>query len=187
MRVQYKITRDDIVEANRTLNGGILRVMQVVGYVMMVLGVVEMMIAFVHHDSIKTQFVPVVAGAYFAFGWTAMVRNAYKRDRRLHQDFQAEINEGGIEASTSNASTRYAWDTFRRWSETANLFLLFQGPKTYNPYPKRAFSAVEAEEFRMLLTRNVPQTKPASAAKWLIMAILLFAAILLGVTIYRMH
>src|SRR5947209_3218919 len=162
MRVQYKISRDDIIEANRTLNGGILPIMQVVGYVMMVLGVADMIIALVHHQSIKTQFVPVVAGAYFAFGWTAMVRNAYKRDRRLHQNFQAEITEGGIEASTLNASSRYAWDAFRRWSETANLFLLFQGPKTYSPYPKRAFSIEEAEEFRMLLTRYVPQTKPAS-------------------------
>ena len=187
MRVQYKITRDDIVEANRTLNGGILPIMQVVGCVMMVLGVVDMVLALRHHQSITNQLVPVIAGAYFAFGWTAMVRNAYKRDRRLHQDFQAEITETGIDAASGTATTKYTWEAFRRWSETPHLFLLFQGPKMYNPFPKRAFSAAEAEEFRLLLTRYVPQSKPVSAAKWLMFAVVVLAAILLGIIIYRMR
>jgi YcxB-like protein len=187
MRIHYKLTREDIVEANRTLNGGILPIMQVVGYITLALGIAATIISLLQHKPFTTNVVPIVVGLYLTFGWTAMVRNAYKRDRRLHQDFQAEITEGGVEVSSSTASSKYTWPAFRRWSETANLFLLFHGPKIYNPYPKRAFSIEEAEEFRSLLTRNVPLTKPASTAKWIMLAVLLVAAILLGITIYRMH
>src|SRR3954452_25492176 len=133
MRIHYKLTREDIVEANRTLNGGILPIMQVVGYITLALGIAATIISLLQHKPFRTNVVPIVVGLYLTFGWTAMVRNADKRDRRLHQDFQAEITDGGVAMSSSAGSSKYMSPAFRRCSPTAILFRLCQGPKIYNP------------------------------------------------------
>jgi hypothetical protein len=47
------------------------------------------------------------------------------------------------------------WSSFVRFLESNDIFMVFIAPLNFIVFPKRAFAAGEANEFRLLLQRNV--------------------------------
>lgn len=98
------------------------------------------------------------------------------------------ISDDGIEVSISTAKTDYGWNGFTRYSETKNLFLVYQSKQVFNIFPKRAFAAGEADDFRKLLEQKLgdatmAQGKRISPRVWIFLAVVVVAAILLVRTV----
>jgi hypothetical protein len=83
------------------------------------------------------------------------VRRAYARDKRLHEEFVADITDSGIGISSPNSRSQTNWSAFLRWFESKNLFVLYHSPQLFNTFPKRAFTIEQIEEFRSLLRQKL--------------------------------
>src|SRR5260370_2758582 len=80
----------------------------------------------------------------------------YNKIDSLKRENTVEIREDGITASTEAARSEIKWISYIRWYESKTLFLLYQQPRLFNIYPKRAFGPGEVDEFRELLQRKIP-------------------------------
>lgn len=108
----------------------------------------------------------------------------FRQNNKLQEQFDAIISNDGIEISIPTAKTDYGWNGFIRYSETKNLFLVYQSKQVFNIFPKRAFAAGEADEFRRLLEQKLGdstmgQGKKISPRVWIFLAVVVVAAILL--------
>jgi hypothetical protein len=186
MRVHYKISIDDFFEAHRTRNYTMLRIRQIVGAVMIATGIFVVIVDLNRHKPILFGLGYMLLGLYFVFSWTVTLRNAYKRDQRLNQEFDNDINEDGILITTPLPSSKSSWDSFVRWIETPNLFVLYQRSRAFI-FPKRAFGAGELDQFRDLLAHHVSQRKPRNVQLLVFLGVLLLSAILLAIVILKNH
>ena len=75
-------------------------------------------------------------------------------------------------------------------SRTGRLLLRLRGIAYEDPLTglaNRAFAEDQATAFRFMLMANVPETKSAVAAKWLIIALIVLAAALVALAIFQRH
>jgi len=80
----------------------------------------------------------------------------YNKIDALKRGFTSEIGDEGIVSNSEAARGDIKWISFIRWYESKTLFLLYQQPRLFNIYPKRAFGPGELDEFRDLLQRKIP-------------------------------
>lgn len=102
-------------------------------------------------------------GAYFlycgGFALRRFFRNAYRKDQRFQQEFTTEASDAGVHMESPTEDSHMKWQSFTRYLESEQSFLLFQADWIFNIIPKRAFAPGEADQFRDLLHRNVPADK----------------------------
>ena len=101
-------------------------------------------------------FLAFYLGLFFLRYGNFLWRLQYKKIDSLKRESTVEINDEGITASTEAARSEIKWISYTRWYESKTLFLLYQQPRLFNIYPKRAFGPGEVDEFRELLRRKIP-------------------------------
>jgi hypothetical protein len=185
MRIEYTLSENNLLEAQKAQLGLPSRALPFFGGLLMLSGVVMLL-------QNPRQFGPslagVVIGAGLAFGFRLLVFYTYKRDKRLHDRFVATLSDDGIEVSSSAGSSKFKWDAFTRLRETKSVFLLFQGPACVNIIPKSGLSPGEDERFRKLIQEKLRpgdqmDRKGLSLRTWILIGVVAVAFVLMLITI----
>ncbi|MBZ5721443.1 MAG: YcxB family protein [Acidobacteriia bacterium] len=92
---------------------------------------------------------------YLGFALRRYFRRAYQKDHRYKHDFTAEISDEGIHVVTPFSDSQLKWNSFVRFLESANIFMVFVAEWNFIVFPKRAFAPGEADQFRALLQHNI--------------------------------
>lgn len=166
MRIAYQISEEDFLEAQKLYSATSLtrtqrlfrRVMTIAGLVLFIAGAVSLLLP---SSEFRNDLVPGTgAGAILILlFWVAPqlgMKKKFAKDKRLQCEIVAEFSESGMDISSRNSSAKISWADCVRYSESANLFLVFQSPQIFNVFPKRAFATGETDEFRQLLNRRLP-------------------------------
>ena len=114
------------------------------------------------YDGADIEFGLLAAGVYLLYRHFAIrrfVRRSHRSNPQYQHDFTADISEGGIHLVTATDDSLSKWGSFVRFLESDKLFVLFCSEFTFLIFPKRAFAAGEAEQFRELLKLNIPMPK----------------------------
>jgi hypothetical protein len=77
--------------------------------------------------------------------------NALRNTPGLAGPRMVEISPEGLHVRTSLVDSKMAWDLFRDWSESKDVFTLYHGQNIVVPIPKRAMTPEQQSEFRELL------------------------------------
>ena len=183
MEIVYRITRQDFVRAYKTHAwwcGGLLQALGV-----LVLGVVA--IYCLLHRTVDVPNILFAAwGVFLIIGPTAQIRRAYLKDRRLHQEFRAEINDSGMNIRGADASGELSWHAFTKFKEGPDFLMLYQGPYLFYIFPRAAFTPDQFQQFRALVGQHVPTaTRRFGAREWILLAVVLVAFVLLMVVILK--
>ncbi len=189
MRLDYDLTENDFLEAQRRHGGIRARLVQVWGILLVAAAVIS---AISHPHSYSAFILPLLFGFFLLFGTRLLTRSSFRRDPRLQQHFQAVISDTGIDFSNPTGSTQSTWSAFTRYVESRNLFLLYQAPHVFNVLPKRAFASGDEESFRGLLNAKLGAATGAHRRKisqqaWMFLAVVVIAAVLLVISILRVR
>ncbi|MDY6783197.1 MAG: YcxB family protein [Cyanobacteriota bacterium] len=77
----------------------------------------------------------------------------------FREPMEVEILEEGISRTTPNSQSFTRWPIFTKFIETQNLFILYQGKRSIDIVPKRAFESEEQiREFKIILDENISQS-----------------------------
>lgn len=96
---------------------------------------------------------------YCGFALRRYFRRSYEEDPRFKHEFTAEISDEGIEIVTAFSESKMKWLSFVRFLESDEIFMLFLAQWLFLIFPKSAFAAGEADQFRTLLQQNVTSPK----------------------------
>lgn len=166
MHIAYKLTAKDLIEANRLhLSRGASSSIRMgrrmaLGIGILILAITLAALAFAPSTAQLTRSIPALFfGLLLVFLTTLavplIVKRSFLKDKRLHDEFAAEITESGIEILSPNSRGQMDWSVFLRYFETKNLFLLYQSPQLFNVFPKCAFTPEQIDEFRSMLARKI--------------------------------
>jgi len=168
MKISYCITREDYVDAQKLHRSksprAFVRAIVLAGKVLAGLGFLTLLVlAVVVRDpklwsSLAPLIVLLVAWALVMlvlvpFSW----RRSFANDRRLQNEFTANISEEGIHLQSSDFDANLKWALYLRFLESDRIFLLYQTNRMFNLFPKSAFAAGEIDEFRQLVRRKLPE------------------------------
>jgi hypothetical protein len=167
MRISYRITREDFIEAQKLhLSKGasaLTRAGRLIIRVLVVsIFVVLLALAFVIKDaklwsSLEPLLFIDVFWAVVIWVWMPFnLRRTYARDRRLQDEITADITEDGIHFNTAMSDSNLKWGLFVRVLESDRIFVLYRSRQLSNAFPKRAFGPGEADQFRELLRQKLP-------------------------------
>lgn len=92
---------------------------------------------------------------YCGFALRRYFRRLYQKDHRYKHDFTAEISDEGIYINTPFSDAHMKWNSFVRYLESKDVFMVFIAQWNFILLPKRAFATDEADQFRVLLQRNI--------------------------------
>lgn len=79
----------------------------------------------------------------------------WNNNRSLQLSHVLTVEDGGIELAEPTASTRWKWEAFTSWTETANLLLLRLQNSLTLAMPKRAATADELEVLRRTFNARI--------------------------------
>lgn len=83
-------------------------------------------------------------------------RKAFDSNPAFHRPHWMEADDKGLTLAEPVVQTRLGWGAFTAYSETASLFLLYQGKRQANIIPKRAFpDQMSLDAFRLLLSAHI--------------------------------
>ncbi len=85
--------------------------------------------------------------------WAA--KKQFKGSPSAGDPIQLRVSEEGFEVKSQFAEGKSAWNMVVGWVELETSFVLFRSPVIFFVYPKRAFTAEQASEFRSLLQKHV--------------------------------
>ena len=94
-------------------------------------------------------------------------KRTYAKERRLHEEYTADISEAGIRLEGLMGDGNMRWGLYTRFLESDKLFLLYQSPQLFNMFPKSAFGPGEADQFRELLKRKLLPRNSSETAQLL--------------------
>jgi YcxB-like protein len=185
MRLEYKLTERDLLEAQAKHGGVWTKVLRIWGVLLIAAGVTSLVIRPRHYSN---AVLPILMGVFFFFGLRLLALRSFRRDQRLQQPFEAIISDSGIDASSPTGSSKSTWGAFIRYVESKHLFLLYQAPHVFSIFPKRAFVPEDEESFRRLLNdklgaASAAHRKRISPRTWIFLAVVTVAALLLVMVI----
>jgi len=187
MRVSHKLSETDVLEAQRKHGGVSIKVLPIIGLLVLAFSLVSLM-----HNPNPKQFPNLVGGMvvglFLVFFLRLQVWLSFRRDNRCQDQCEAFISDSGIDVSSSKVNSKYDWSAFVRFSETKNLFLVYQARQVFNVFPKRAFAADEVDSFRNLLDEklgaaSIASRKRISSRTWIFLIWAAIAAVMLFMTI----
>ncbi|UWZ83506.1 YcxB family protein [Occallatibacter riparius] len=82
-------------------------------------------------------------------------RYCYRRTRSNDGEWNLEISDDLIRTHTNNSKSEVHWSAIRSFAEDQNMFLLYLAPAKFLPIPKRACTAAQIDELRVLFTQRV--------------------------------
>jgi hypothetical protein len=98
------------------------------------------------------------AAAFLA--WPLVIRPlSFRRHFRDTPNFALKqflvTGEDGLLTRSDAGQIENKWSAYTKFQETPNLFIFWMGAAKWEGIPKRAFSALELDEFRELLVRHL--------------------------------
>lgn len=161
MRLEYQLNIKDFREANRTQLKGLYIWIIVIFAVSLIkdpfisilfLGLTDAaLLALLVNLMI---FIALLLMLYWVIRFS--VTHTWKSLPSLRDSMLVEVNEDEWFFHTLKIESRANWQTFTRFRETNNLFMLYQSKVCTNLVPKRAFETEEQmNEFRALLQRKI--------------------------------
>ena len=185
MRVSYKLSEKDLLEAREKHGGPRIKLIPIIGILLVASGLGSLVPSSRQFPSAAGS---IAMGLFLLFFLRLQVWLSFRRDTRLQDQFEAAISDSRIDLSSSTATSTYSWSAFTRYAETKNLFLVYQSPQAFNVFPKRSFGLQEANEFRSLLDQkfgsaSVAHRKRISPQTWIFLVVVALAAILLVMAI----
>jgi hypothetical protein len=172
MEIRYTTTLKDYAEANRVMHfhrGGLMRVKYqayvqfayVIGLIFIVVGGLLLAATIGHKLGIsdeKTGFVfsmAVIGGVGWLFNpsWHERKLARIFSERNEPSECTLTADETGIASARTDgkAEARIAWSMFEKWTETESCFVLVLVGGQCIPVPKRAMSAEQQGQLRVLL------------------------------------
>jgi len=185
MRVSYKLSKGDVLEAKGKHAGLWIKVLPIFGIILLAGSLVSL----VHDPKQFPSFVgAIVIGLFLTFFLRLQVWLAFRQDNRLQDQFEASISDSGIDVSSPKGASKYNWSAFVRYVETENLFLVYQAPHVFNAFPKRVFTPEDVVAFRSLLDQklgpaSIAYRKRTSPLTWVFLIVVVLTAILLVLAI----
>jgi hypothetical protein len=180
MRISYRLSERDVLEARGKHGGLWIKVLPIVGLLLLAASSVTLI-----HDprQFSSGIGAIVGGLFLIFFLRLQVWLSFRGDNRLRDQFDATISDSGIDVSSPKAASKYDWSAFVRYAETKNVFLVYQAPQVFNVFPKRAFTAEEVDAFRNLLDRrlgaaSIAYQKKISPRTWVFLIAVAIAAIM---------
>jgi hypothetical protein len=162
MHLEFKYTFNDYAEANathsrfnrlRAILWIIIGPILVAGFILMALdGTMR------SPSGSIVSYLPVLV--FFAltspWGMRLLYYVRWRHQPSLHSAISYEISEGSVVVTTDTSRSEMNWETFTRFRESKNLFMLYAGRYLFYMIPKRAFAGEnDAAEFRELAQRRV--------------------------------
>ena len=94
-----------------------------------------------------------------------MYRRAFDEKNPLQRHHVIELSPDGVKTSEPFGRHEYRWEAFSRWTETANLLMVYVASNTMIPLPKRCFASPEQlEQCRGLLRAMIDTPRTAQQA-----------------------
>jgi hypothetical protein len=101
----------------------------------------------------------IVIFLLFWLVWQPVCQFLLRRDFEKNPNFSMEqvvsVDDDGLHFTSEIDRSDVKWHAYSRSRETKNLLLLFQGPRLFQVFPKRAFSDKQLDEFRSLLNMKI--------------------------------
>ena len=91
-----------------------------------------------------------LVGVYLLYCGLALpryFRRAYQKDHRFKEDFTAEISEQGTHVVTGFSDAQMKWNSFVRFLESKDIFMVFIAQSNFIVFPKRAFAPARSMNF----------------------------------------
>ena len=163
MNLQFQYTFNDYVEANRkhsrfsrvrTIGWLIIAPILLAGFILM--GIDE---STQGSSTPIVSYIPVlvVFGLMSPWGMRLLYYVRWRYQPSLHGMIGYEISDASVVVTTDTSRSEMKWETFTRFKESKNLFMLYTGRYLFYMIPKRGFTGEsEATEFRELVQRKVP-------------------------------
>ena len=163
MHLQFKYTFKDYVEANAT-HSRFYRVRTIVWFIVTpILAAGFILIAIDKSSQVSStsvvSYLPVLIFLALMSPW-GMRLIYYVRWKGQPSRLAAityDVTDGSVVVTTDTSRSEMKWETFTRFRESKNLFMLYAGRSLFYMIPKRAFAGeTEEAEFRELARRRVP-------------------------------
>src|ERR1700722_16770665 len=166
MKITYHITREDFIDAQKlhrskspSAFGRAWRLgAKIVAWVLM-LGLLTWAVIINDRKDWSDLTPLLIFWAVWAALWVWIPfnwRRCYAKDRRLQNEFTADISDHGIHWKSEFIDSSVEGGLFLRFLEWDRVFLLYQTDRLFNMFPKAAFAPAEVEEFRQLLRGKLP-------------------------------
>jgi hypothetical protein len=123
--------------------------------------------------------------------WAA--RNQFLKQPSAQGPRTLLADAAGIHWKWNGGSSDIEWKNFVRFHETKNQFLLYSSPIIFNVVPKRALTLDQRDDFRLILTENLPlavaseHANKISPRTWAFLAVVFAAIVLLVMAIRNIH
>lgn len=78
-------------------------------------------------------------------------RRHFQQAVALADEIIATWDDNGIGYASAHGSSRFSWEDYHGWAETAHLLILYQSENYYNLLPKRAFNSAEFDAIKRRL------------------------------------
>jgi len=164
MKIVYRISEQDFMEARDLFIANekpwyrkvSRRLLPWIGAFVLLMQVFYL--AVVPHRDIGFTVIGFLVGFYLLYCGFALrryFRRLYQNDHRFKHDFTAEISDQGIHVTTPFSEGLLKWNSFIRFLESEDIFMVFIAQWNFIIFPKRAFTPGEADEFRAVLQRNI--------------------------------
>jgi hypothetical protein len=123
MRIAYKLSENDLIEAQGQHGGVWTKAIPVFGLLLILVGLGSIAS---NPKQNAGAILPILIGLFFLFGLRLQIRRSFRQDNRLQHPFEAVISQDGIDISSpTGCSSKYAWSAFTRYVESKNLFLVY--------------------------------------------------------------
>jgi hypothetical protein len=152
MRIEYALSEQGFLEAQRLHGGWSFRLLPIIGGLLMLGGIFRLVQDPKH---LANGIAPLLLGAALASTRRLQLSYTYRQDKRLHDPYTVTVSDEGIEVSGPTGSSTHDWKAFTTYVESKNLFVLYQGPASFNIFPKRSFGLGEADAFRILVQQKL--------------------------------
>lgn len=166
MHLEFRYTFKDYREAisNRSRFARIWSIVWMVVLAVFVAGFILMAFDSRGRDSAGSVITYIPILVFFLlmspFGISLMSYFRWKQQPALHGSLIYDVDEGGIVVTTETSKSEMKWETFTRFAESKNLFMLFAGKYLFYLIPKRAFdNEAEQAAFRELAKRRTPRER----------------------------
>jgi hypothetical protein len=87
-------------------------------------------------------------------------RRIYDQQRSLKGIYETQWDAETVTVSSPSGALRYGWGDFVKWSENADILMLYQSDVMFNAFPKRALTPDALHQFKVALEQHgVPRMR----------------------------
>ena len=122
-------------------------------------------VAVTRHDySPSLLFMPACLGYLLFYFFVLLPRRTkkiYRQQKLLQQPLLIRISDEQFYSKNEYGESSLPWNTFLKWKEGKDLFLVYQTDRLFHMLPKRFFPSAEAtDELREILRKHLGNPRP---------------------------